>query len=140
MAMQHCQGLGRVAVLGIQLGDGLEMRLTRQRMHGNVAGGGTSSLVVRLDAPDNAGAVPRSGHQVRAAVIQGYARNDVQMTGDRSQGLSLVDVVDSKGVIPDATGVEQLAIRAHRKELGVWWLGGMEGTKHPLAVSNKIPY
>lgn len=109
-------------------------------MHRNVAGGATSTpatLLIRLDAPHNAGAVPRACDQVRATIVQGYAGDYVQMAGHRGHGLALVEVVHAQGVVPDAAGVQELAIRAHRKELRVRRLRGVKGSKDALAVPGR---
>jgi len=113
------------------------VRLTRQRVHWNVAGGSTTTLLIRLDAPHNTGAVTRPGDQIRAAIVERYAGDDIQVAGNRGHRLALVQIVHPQGIIPDSTGVQQLAIRAHGKELRVRRLRGVERSKDTLSVPLK---
>jgi len=106
-------------------------------VHWNVAGGSTTTLLIRLDAPHNTGAVTGSGDQVRAAIVQRYAGDDVQVAGNRGHRLALVEIVHPQGIIPDSAGVQQFAIRAHGKELRVRRLRGVERSKDTLSVPLK---
>jgi len=80
---------------------------------------------------------PPPPDQIRAAIVQRYAGDDVEVAGHRCHCLALVQIVHPQGIIPDSTGVQQLAIRAHGKELRVRRLRGVEGSKDALAVPIK---
>jgi len=61
-------------------------------MNWNVVSGSTA-LLICLDAPHNTGAITRAGDQVRAAIVQCYAGDNVQVAGHRSHRLALVQIV-----------------------------------------------
>lgn len=89
MAIENSEWLWWVAILGVQLCDGLQMGLSCQGVHWNVVGW-AAALLIALYAPHNASAIAGAGDQIRATVIQRQAGDYVQMAGDRSQGLALV--------------------------------------------------
>lgn len=118
MAIEHSQWLGGVTVLGIQLGDGLKMRLSRQCVHRNV-GSWAAALLVPLNAPHNARTVAGTGHQIGSTIVQRKAGDDVQVPCHRGYSFALVQIVDTQRIVPDAAGIEKLPIGADRKVLRV---------------------